>query len=209
MKTNVKIAVLISAIYIVTVGVLLPAGASWFLGRSSMVRFDPRISKDYNCIFVEGHISKRFAVSWLSRNTPLDCLRLRYTPNADSQQYGIMFIDPRTFAYEAHDCCVTSPVRLSSRLDSPEQILDWMRSQPQATQSPSHTNDAQEIFRAIRLLAPCDLEHFTLPPGFPLKNFTIGYQSIARRDGLGWVSVLVLLTIWIPVVSRKHPNTAL
>ena len=71
MKKSVRNTLLLTAAYAVVVWVLLPAGAYWLLGRFSLVRLDPQVSRDYNCIFIEGHARNAFAVPWLSRSTPL------------------------------------------------------------------------------------------------------------------------------------------
>jgi hypothetical protein len=167
-----------------------------------MIRLDPQISKDYNCIFVEGHSAKGFTVPWLSRSTPAQYLRLRYTPNDEHQAYGIMFIDPQALAYEAHDCCAVAPAHLASQLSSPQPILDWMRSQPHSALASSHTNDANEIYKTICALKSSDLEHFTLPANFPLKNFVIGHQSLARRDGPDLLTFSLLVMLLAPMIAK-------
>lgn len=166
-----------------------------------MVRFDPKLSKDYNCIFVEGHSAKGIAVRWLCRSTPIEFLRLRYTPNDEHQAYGIMFIDPRTMAFEAHDCCVAMPTHLGSRLTSPK-LLAWLRSQPHSAEAASHTNDASEIFSTISALKPCDMEHFSLATNFPLHNFVIGHQSLADRGGPNLLTLSLLVMMLAPMISR-------
>ena len=133
---------------------------------------------------------------------PDQYLRLRYTPLCDDQCYGIMFIDPQTLAYEAHAGCATVPTNLTGRLDSPQIILNWMRSQPHAAQSASHTNDAQEIFNAIQVLAPLDLEHFSWPTNQALKNFTIGHQWLVKSDFPRITDISVLALLWLGEISR-------
>ncbi len=185
--------------------VILPSlGNRWF-GRSSMLRFDPKVSTDYNCIFVEGHSRPSFAVPWLSRSTPVDYLRIRYTPHADHQPYGIMFINPKTLAYDAHSGFAEWPTQLSGRLDSPVLVRDWMRSQTQSAQTPSHDGDAEEIYSAIVALSQAaDLEHFTLPATIPLSHFQIGHSSLADHHLPAWpIALMVLIPLWFGVFGRK------
>jgi len=75
--------------------------------------------------------------------------------------------------------------------------LDWLRSQPNATQAPSPTNDARELFEAIGTLGTRDLEHFNLSTNYALKNLAIGHQSLAKRDTPGWSEILALALIWV------------
>ena len=206
MTSNIRNGLLLIAAYLAIVWFLIPAWASWKWGLSSIIRFDPRISKDYNCIYLEGYSYKTFKIHWLSRSTPMDYVRLRYAPNGENQDYGIMFVDPRSFAYETHNSFVSVPTHLTERLDSPQPILDWMRSQPHSTQSPSHTNDAQEIFQVIRILAPKDLEHFKMATDYKLNNFVIKYQFPVKHGGPDLLSGLVLLVIIVQVLlnARKQ-----
>jgi hypothetical protein len=210
MISNIRNGLLLIAAYTAIVWFLLPAWASWEWGLSSMIRLDPQVSKDYNCIYVEGYSYKAFKVHWLSHSTPADYIRIRYTPNGETQDYGIMFVDPRSFAYEAHTNFTRTPIHLSARLDSEKPVLDWIDSQPHSTQSPSHTNDAQEIYQVVRELTPKDLEHFTLPAGYKLNNFMIKYQFPVKRGGPDWLSCTVLLVIVLQVVlnaqKRRTPN---
>ena len=186
MTSNIRNGLLLIAAYVAIVWFLLPAWASWEWGISSMVRLDPRISKDYNCIYVEGYSYKAFKVNWLFRSTSLDYIRIRYTPNSETQDYGIMFVDPRSFACEAHTNFARAPIDLSARLDSAKSVLDWINSQPHSTRSSSHTNDAEEIYQVIRELAPKDLEHFKLSADYKLNNFAIKYQFPVKRGGPDW-----------------------
>jgi len=204
MKKTIQHLLIFSGLWIVTLWFLLPAGASWYWGRYSLVRFDPQVSRDYNCIFVEGRAARRFGVTWFLPSTPVDYLRIRYTPRVENQAYGILFIDPRTRAYEAHAGGASQPTRLAGKFDSPQVILDWLRSQPNATQAPSHTNDARELFEAIGALGPRDLEHFNLATNYPLKNFVIGHQSLAKRDTPRWSEILALAVIWAGEIERAR-----
>jgi hypothetical protein len=192
---------IISAIWIVSLWFVLPASFEWYGGRSSMVRFDPKISTDYNCIFVEAHSAKKFTVLWLARDRPGQYLRLRYTPR-DDEPYGIMFIDPQTMAFETHAGWASKPSHLAGKLDSPEVILNWMQSQPRSESQASHTNDARELFEAIRILAPQNLEKFALSTNCVLKNFTIGHQFPAKSDLPSWTGVVPLLLFWIAEVGK-------
>jgi hypothetical protein len=209
MKKSVRNVILFTAAYAVVACVLLPAGACWLWGRSSLIRLDPQVSRDYNCIFVEGHTRNVFAVPWLSRSTPLDYLRIRYTPHAEHQEYGIMFVDPKTMAFASFPFCAKWPSILHNRLDSPTPVLDWMRSQPASTQSVSHTNDASEVYAAIQALSQTDLEHFALPTGFALHGFVLGHHSIANDRNLRWWDGLPLVPIWIGVLACKSKTTEL
>jgi len=204
MKKTIQHLLIFTGLWIVTLWFLLPAGASWYWGRNSLVRFDPQVSRDYNCIFVEGHAARRFRVTWFSPSTPVDYLRIRYTPLAENQAYGTLFIDPRTLAYEAQAGWASQPVRLAGKFDSPQVILDWLRSQPNATQAPSHTNDARELFEAIGTLGTRDLEHFNLSTNYAMKNFVIGHQSLAKRDTPRWSEILALAAIWVGLVERAR-----
>ena len=207
---KIRSALLWISVWVALFWFLIPAAESWYFGRDSMIRFDPKISRDYNCIFVEGHSAKSFTVPWLSRSTPVQYIRLRYAPNDDKQEYGIMFVEPRTLAYEAHDCCAVAPVNPGGRLSSPQPILDWIRSQPHAALADSNTNDAAEIFNAINTLASCDLEHFTLQTNVPLQNFVISHQWLAKRGpdlSTGISLFLFCLSLGIGVVqARKSTN---
>ncbi len=157
---------------------------------------------------VEGRTFPSFAVPWLSRSTPIDSLRIRYTPHADHQPYGIMFIDPKTLAYEAHSGFAERPTHLSGRLDSSVLVRDWMRSQAQSAQAASHDGDAQEIYSAIVALSQADLEHFTLPASITLLHFQIGHSSLADHHLPSWpITVMVLTPLWFGVFGRKtQPN---
>ena len=201
----------------ITIALLLTVGLfafEWFIfpslsnlkyGQDSMVRFDPKVSTDYDCINVEGYSKPRFTPRWLSRHTPVEYMRIRYTPHSDTQEYGIMFVDPRSMAYEAHAGFVASPpTRLAGRLDSPDIIRNWMQSQPQSSQASSHIADAQEIYDAVTVLAKSDLEDFTLPASSALSQFKIGFVSLPDKDHPHWASTLMLLfLIWIGVFSRE------
>jgi hypothetical protein len=173
-------------------------------GRSSRLRFDPKVSVDYNCIFVEGHSLPSFAVPWLSRSTPIDYLRIRYAPQDDGQPYGVMFVDPKTLAYSVHSGCVERPAQLSGRLDSPSLVRDWMRSQAKSAKAASHDGDAQEIYSAIVALSQLDLEHFTVPQRAELANFQIVHASRVSHLPPFWPSTLfALIPFWIGAFQRK------
>lgn len=202
MRGPVKIALCITIIYGVIAWIILPGAASRMCGNFSIVRLDPRFSKDYNCIFVEGHTADRFLIPWLCHSIPLDYLRIRYTPNDSQQDYGIMFIDPRTLAFESHNYCAKGPIHLAGRLGTSQPILDWMRSQPHSLIAPSHTNDAVEVFGVVQKLRLQDLEHFSLPAGYPTTNFVVGFQSIAKNEGPSISTCLPLVLIWLPVISK-------
>ena len=206
MTSNIRNGLLLIAAYVAIVWFLLPAWASREWGISSMIRLDPRISKDYNCIYVEGYSYKDFKVHWLISSTPVDYIRVRYTPNGEIQDYGIMFIDPRSFAYEAHTNFARTPIHLSAQLDSAKPVLDWINSQPHSTQASSHTNDAEEIYQVIRELAPNDLEHFKLPPDYKFNNFTVKYQFPVKRGGPDWLSCTVLVVIILQVVLNAKKS---
>lgn len=197
--------------WLAIVWLVLPSLGNRWIGQSSMLRFDPIVSTDYNCIFVEGHTRPSFAVPWLSRSTPADYLRIRYTPHAGHQPYGIMFIDPKTLAYEPHSGFSEKPTHLAGRLDSSSLIRDWMRSQAQSAQAASHDGDAQEIYAAITELARADLEHFTLPASIALTHYRIGHTSLTDHHRPSWpITLLILIPIWAGVFGRKtQPNTAL
>ena len=200
---TLKGAILWTLVFITIIWFLLPAADNRYFGQSSLVRFDPQISTDYNCIYLEGYSARRFTVPWLTRSTPVSYLRFRYTPNDDDTPYGILFVDPRTFAYEAHAGWAAAPTRLTGRLDSPQPILDWIRSQPHSALAPSHTNDAREIYAALRQLAPRDLEHFSLATNAPLHNFTIGFQKLGKRDRPDFLQSMWIFWLWIPVLFPK------
>lgn len=117
-----------------------------------------------------------------------------------------MFIDPHTLAYQAFNGFASVPGRLQNRLDSPQPILDWMQSQRHSTTTPSHTNDAREIYEAVCTLASCDLEHFMLPTNRPLQNFVIGHQNLAARNGPDLAGLWVLLIMWLPTFASYFGN---
>ncbi len=206
---TVKAASIWTAGFIAIVWLLIPALASWHWGLSAKIRLDPQISEDYDSIFVEGETAKKFMVPWLSFHTPIEYLRLRYTPTNDDQPYGIMFIDPKSMAYEAASGYLATPSHLKGRLDSPQAILDWIRSQPGSAHTTSHTNDAQEIYNVIQTVASKDLEHFKLPTNFPLRNLDIGHQSQPKKNRPNLLSVLVLVVLWLPLIpslNRSRPS---
>ncbi len=208
MNSGLTRAVLITMGWLAGVWFVLPSLGNRWDGQYSLLRFDPKVSTDYNCIFVEGHTRPSFAVPWLSRRTPVDYLRIRYTPHADQQPYGIMFIDPTTLAYEAHSGFADRPTQLSGRLDSPVLVRDWMRSQAQSSQAASHDGDAQELYSAIMALSQADLEHFTLPATITLSHFQIGHTSLTDHHCPSWpITFMVLIPIWFRVFGRKErPN---
>ncbi len=198
-------AFLLTVLWLGAVGIIIPSLANIWMGRSSLVRFDPTVSTDYNCIFVEGHSQRSFAVPWMVRSTPIKHLRIRYTPIAGDQPYGIMFVEPNTLAFEAHSGFAKQPTQLSGRLDSPAIVGEWMRSQPRSVQASSHERDAQEIFDAIIHLSKRDLEHFTVPFDLSLSNFRLGHTSPANRDLPSWpLILLVLIPIWLPALRRTR-----
>ncbi len=204
MRSKFAKALLFSMGWIAIAWIGIPAVANRWLGESSLLRFDPAVSTDYNCIFVEGHSAPSFSVPWLAKGTPSEYLRLRYTPHADKQPYGIMFIDPKTLTYEAHAGFASGPTRLSGKLDSPSIIRDWMRSQPHSAEAISHERDAQEILDAILVLSHRDLEEFTRPFGDQPSQFRIGHRSTPDRNHPSWSSTfLVLICIWLGVFGRK------
>ncbi len=182
---------------------VIPSLVNRRFGQSSLLRFDPKVSTDYKCIFVEGHSRPSFAIPWTIRSTPTDYFRIRYTPLAKDQPYGIMFVDPRTLAYEGHAGFAERPTHLSGRLDSPAIVRDWMRSQFQSAQAASHDGDAQEIYAAIVALAQRDLEHFTLADGVTLSHFQIGYASLTDHRRPSWpITLMPLIPIWFGVYGR-------
>lgn len=204
MNTRIKKALVLTVAWLGIVWIIMPSLANRYLGQCSLLRFDPKVSSDYNCIFVEGHSRASFAVPWSFRSTPIHYLRLRYTPNAERQPYGILFVDPKTLAFEAHAGFARKPTRLSGRLDSPIVIRDWMRSQPQSAQSDSHDLDAQEIYDAIVILAQKDLEHFTRPEEVSLSHFQIGHQSIPSKAPPVWPATLVpVIGFWFGGRGKK------
>jgi len=210
MNAKIKTAILITMGWFAITWLVIPSLSNRWLGQSSLLRFDPKVSTDYNCIFVEGRTHPSFAVPWLSRTTLVDYFRLRYTPHAGHQPYGIMFIDPKTFAYESRSGCADRPTQLSGKLDSSGPIKDWMRSQDQSSQSASHDGDADEIYSAIVALSQTDLEHFTLPASITLSHFQIGHASLTDHHNPSWPTDLaILMMIWLPVFDRKQlPNGA-
>ncbi len=208
MKAKLKRAVLITMGWLAIMWLVIPSLGNRWTGQSSLLRFDPKVSTDYNCIFVEGQSLPSFAVPWMSLRTPVDYLRIRYTPHADHQPYGIMFINPKTLAYEAHSGFAKRPTQLSGRLDSSVLVRDWMRSQAQSAEAASHDGDAQEIYSAIVALSQADLERFTLPTSITLSHFQIGHASLADHHLPSWlITVLVLIPLWFGVFGRKgQPN---
>jgi hypothetical protein len=199
-EQRLKTALILSAIWIALVWYLFPALESRYFGHSSWIRFDPKKSNDYNCIYVEGHSARTFSPIWLTHKIPLKFLRIRYTPNNNQDDYGIMFVDPQAFTFEAHDRFASEPSHLAARLDSPSPILNWIRSQPHSLGLPSHTNDAEEIYEAIRLLASRDLMHFSLPTDFKTNSLSIGYSSLAKDDGPTISNNLPLVLFWLPLI---------
>lgn len=207
MKEKVRMAIVLTAAYALVVWVLEPAGFCWFMGRSSLIRLDPQVSKDYDCIYVEGYSRHSFTVPWLCRHTPLEYLRVSYRPLAESQSCGIMFVDPKTMAFASSPSCTSWPCKLQDRLDSPGLVLEWMRSQPASAQAPSHTNDAHEVYQAIEALAQTDVEHFVLPTGFVLHNYIVGDQAMATHEGPTWHDVPQLLLLWIAAFACSGKKT--
>jgi hypothetical protein len=206
MKAKIKRAGLITAAWLSVMLLLIPSLANRWNGQYSLVRLDPSLSTDYNCMFVEGHTHPSFAIPWLSRSTWPDYLRLRYTPLGDNQPYGIMFVDTKTFAYEAHSGFAKRPTHTSGRLDSPRRIRDWMRSQPHSAQAESHDGNAMEIYSAILALSQTDLEHFDLPAKTTLSHFQVGYTSPASRNRREWLTAfLALIPVWIGVFVQRKP----
>ena len=204
MKAEFRKAVTFTALWLVAMWLLLPMLANLVFGEYSLLRFDPQVSKDYNCVFVEGYARKGLAVPWLRRSTPIKYFRLRYTPHDGKQPYGIMFVDPQSFAFEAHAEFAKKPTRLAGKLDSPSAIRDWMRSQPHSTNAASHDVDAREILAAMTTLANRDLEHFTLPGDFAMSNFRIGHARLPKRHPPLWTWwALPLVPLWIGVIARK------
>jgi hypothetical protein len=202
MKQTMRNLLLLTLLWILTLWILLPAWESWHWGRDAMVRLDPKISNDYNCVFIEAHSAKRFGLTWLQREIPDAYMRLRYTPLSEKQCYGIVFVDPRTLACEAHIGCASAPANLAGRLSSPQTILDWMRSQPGSLVLASHTNDAREIFDAVNILAPRNLAEFALPANYPMKNFAVGYTSHLRNDAPRWTEASTLALLWVGAIER-------
>jgi len=203
-KTKLRRALVLTLLWLAVFWVIVPSLANRYLGQSSLLRFDPTVSSDYNCIFIEGHSRDSFAVPWTMHSTAVEYLRIRYTPLAKRQHYGIMFVDSKTLAFEAHIGFAKSPSRLSRRLDSPNIVRDWMRSQPWSAQAASHDRDAREIYDAIVALAPADLEHFVLPAGTALSHFTIGHTAGPNRDTPSWNLLLILIPLWLGVFVRRR-----
>lgn len=207
MKPSIKRRAAITVGWLAFMCIVVPSLVNGWMGDYSLLRFDPRVSSDYNCIFVEGKSRPSFAVPWLSRSTPIDYLRIRYTPNSERQPYGIMFVDPGTLAYEAHSGFAQRPTRMAGRLDSPVLVRDWMRSQAWSAQAPSHDGDALEIHSAILALSRAsDLEHFELPANLRLSHFQIGaaHTSLPSRGLPRWPFIVsFLIPLWFRAYEQK------
>lgn len=207
MNSKLTRAVLITVCFLSLLWIVMPAFGNRWTGQSSLLRFDPKVSTDYNCIFVEGRTFPSFSVPWLKRSTPIDYLRIRYTSHADHQPYGILFVDPKTLAYEAHSGFADRPTHLSGRLDSPRLVRDWMRSQAQSAQAPSHDGDALEIYSALVALSATDLEHFTLPASVTLSHFEVGHSMLVDHRTPSWIQVvaalMALIPLWNGVFQRR------
>lgn len=188
---------------IVVLWILFPAISSLSYGLDSMIRLDPHKSKDYDSIFVEGRTRPRLMIPWLSRSTPVDYMRLRYTPNAAHQEYGIMFVDPHTLAYAAYDHCEASPAHLANRLVSAQPILDWINSQPHSIHSSSHVEDADEIYSVINTVRTNDLEHFRLPSNLKLQNYSTGFQSPPKKSGPTILSGAIVFMVGLSLFMRS------
>jgi hypothetical protein len=120
----------------------------------------------------------------------------------NDQAYGLLFIDPHMLACAAHAGWSSDPSGLAGRLDSPQTILNWINSQPGAVPSAFRTNDAREFYEAICVLAPCNLEHFSMATSYSMKNFMVGFQSPAEHYTPNWTEVSALALIWIGEISR-------
>jgi hypothetical protein len=205
MRSEFKSAAFWTTILFVVAWLIIPSLENKFFGKSVLLRFDPKFSKDYDCIFVEAYSQRSFAVPWLKRSTPIKYLRLRYTPLGEQQPYGIAFVDPKTLAFEAHPGFAQNPGQLSGKLNT-SAIFDWMQSQPQSIKTDSHVTDAQNIYDAVIALAPNDLEHFTLLDKTSFSNFQIGHTSKLHHDLPVWPSLLALIGIWSNAYNRWNQN---
>ena len=205
MSARLKRIIVYTVIWLSFFWLALPSIFNRLFEPSSLIRLDPQFATDFNCIFIEGYGHPSFAVPWLVRSTPIQYLRIRYTPLGDHQPYGIMFVDPKTLAYEADAGFASTPTRLSGKLDSPSIIRDWMQSQPNSTKADNHKRDAQEIYDAILMLAQAkDLEHFTLPASMAHVSFQIGHTSLIKHQFRLWFSDIgTLIPIWLGFFAYK------
>ena len=198
-----KVAILLTILWFGLMLLLRPAYFNHRRGQVSLLRFDPIISTNYNCVFVEARTRAKFAAPLLSRSTPADYFRIRYTPHDGQQQYGIMYIDPKTMAYEGHSGFAAGPTRLSGKLDSPLIIQDWMRSQARHGETASDADDARELYESIVDLSKVDLEHFTLSTNRPLTNFEVGHTALIQKRPKWHDLLLPFVLIWLGVIGGR------